>query len=59
MIKSDGSIKDISKILPITSGSTFGYAPNTDSNIIEQTAFMMTSDMKLYACNYNTGKVHL
>ena len=55
MIKSDGSIKDISKFFPIT----YGYAPNTDSNIETQTAFMMTNDMKLYACNYLTGKLKL
>ena len=55
MIKSDGSIKDISKFSPIT----FGYAPNADSNIETQTVFMMTNDMKLYACNYLTGKLKL
>ena len=59
MIKSDGSIKDISKFFPITSGLTSGYPPNTDSNIEKQTAFMMTNDMKLYACNYLTGKLKL
>ena len=53
MIKSDGSIKDISKFSPIT----FGYAPNADSNIETQTVFMMTNDMKLYACNYYTGRL--
>ena len=51
MIKSDGSIKDISKFGRVT----FGYSPNTDSNIEAQTAFMMTNDMTLYACNYKTG----
>ena len=51
MIKSDGSIHDISKFNRVT----FGYSTNTDSNIETHTTFMMTNDMTLYACNYKTG----
>ena len=51
MIKSDGSIEDISKFNRVT----FGYSTNTDSNIETHTTFMMTNDMTLYACNYETG----
>ena len=51
MIKSDGSIEDISKFNRVT----FGYSTNADSNIETHTTFMMTNDMTLYACNYETG----
>ena len=51
MIKSDGSIEDISQFNRVT----FGYFKNADSNIETNTTFMMTNDMKLYACNYKTG----
>ena len=51
MIKSDGSIEDISEFNRVT----FGYFTNADSNIETNTTFMMTNDMTLYACNYETG----
>ena len=59
MVKYDGSIKDISRKHTIKSGLTSGYASKADSNISTQTSFMMTNDMKLFACNYLTGNLQL
>ena len=55
MIKSDGSVKDISRFNGYSPAIT-GYPTNPDSNIGGgYRAFMMTKDMKLYGYKWKTG----
>ena len=55
MIKSDGSVKDISRLNGYSPAIT-GYPTNPDSNIGGgYRAFMMTKDMKLYGYKWKTG----
>ena len=55
MIKSDGSVEDISRFSGY-SPTISEYPTNPNSNIeAKYTAFMMTKDMKLYGYNWNSG----
>ena len=55
MIKSDGSVEDISRFCGYSPTIT-EYPTNPNSNIeAKYTAFMMTKDMKLYGYNWNSG----
>ena len=55
MIKSDGSVEDISRFSGYSPTIT-EYPTNPDSNIeARYTAFMITKDMKLYGYNWNSG----